>query len=158
MVDVDGQEVEQASVGFAAEPAGRDRADVDRMVGDLHRLEVRAGVEGVLRLAEVRVPNLAGLDVGVDSRVRLVVDEVDLARVAGDHPREDGRVALLLRERYGLRPVLAAGGGVGVVAALPAAPSGPAGVLGPRVVEVAAAVDGHLGEDVPGAIRTAVGD
>src|SRR5205085_411936 len=61
VVDVDGQEVEQVAVRLrarvAAQPAGADAARVDRVVRDLHDLEVRARVERVLRLPEVRVPD-----------------------------------------------------------------------------------------------------
>src|SRR3954469_22056143 len=103
MVDVDGQEVEQVPIGFSFEAAGAHRADVDRMVGYLDGLEVRARVERVLRLGEVGLPDrrvgiaaawgalvLTGLTVRIDegevrvqSRVRLVVDEVDLAGISG---------------------------------------------------------------------------
>src|SRR5207245_8612853 len=57
-----------------------------------------------------------------------------------------------------LRPVLAAVGRVGVVDVLFAAFTGGGGVLRPRVVEIAAAVDGHLREDVAGPVGAAVGD
>src|SRR4051812_28846095 len=100
---------------LAREARGAYAADVDRMVGDLDALEVRTCVERVLGLREVRVPDarvrlasrlrggvareavrVVERDVRIQAAVRLVVDKVDLALVAGHHPREDGGVAGLL--------------------------------------------------------------
>ena len=52
MVDVDREEVEQVAVlvlrAATGDPLRADAAQMDRVVGDLHELEVRAGIERVL--------------------------------------------------------------------------------------------------------------
>src|SRR5256885_223442 len=79
MVDVDGQEVEQASIRLTAKAPRAHRSGVDRVIGDLDGLEIRAGVERVLRLPEVDVPSrwvrvAAAVDGQLREDVRRVVD------------------------------------------------------------------------------------
>src|SRR5439155_25196664 len=102
--------------------SGADLPDVVWVVRDLDALEVRTGVERVVRLPEVDVPDRriglcarlgaeqrelrrAGLptrvdrcDVRVQAAVRLVVDDINVAGVAGNHPRHDRGVIRLLRQ------------------------------------------------------------
>ena len=129
VVDIDRDEVREAAVAAAREPQRADLPEVIRMVRDLHRLEVRPRVQRVLRLREVDVPDrwvrirlarafrrrrtvvatgvpvrVDEIDVRIEAVVRLVVDEVDLAGITGDHPREDRGVASLVRQVDRLGP------------------------------------------------------
>ena len=80
-----------------------------RLRADLDGLEIGARVQRVLRLTKVHIPDgRRGLEVGIDAAVRLVVDNVDLACIARNHPRKHGGVALFARQIDRLRPARAA--------------------------------------------------
>src|SRR5207248_5011628 len=137
----------------AAGSTGADRPEVVGLGAHLNALEVRARVQCVHRLGEEDVPNGARRGgVRVLAVVRLVVDEVDLAGVAGDHPREDRRVVRLSGEIDRRRP----GAGqpttlrVRVVDVLLALVARVRVYLGlrPVVVEVSGSIDRELDEDV----------
>ena len=152
MVDVDREEVQQVAVAGTVEAIRAELAEVVWLGAYLDTLEVRARVQRVLRLTEVNVPNRRRrLDVRIDAAVRLVVNDVNLAGIARDHPREDRRIIRLWRQVDRRGPSRAAVRREGVVDVLLAFTVCRYVLrLRPGIIEVAGPVDRHLNEDVCG--------